>query len=119
MPGQITTDARGRKRINLGKGHPAANSGGWQYLSRFRVWQETGAVLRTDEHVHHLDDDKTNDEPENLEVRLAEYHGRYHATHTVLRDWKGRFAERSEPEGPFPAPRYAAIIGPAALGCAP
>lgn len=115
MPGKITTDPRGRKRIYLGKGHPAANSGGWQWLARYVVWEESGVVLRSDEHVHHVDHDLTNNAPENLEVRLAEYHGRYHALHTILRDGKGRFAERDQPEGPFPAPRYGAVIGPAAL----
>lgn len=70
----------GRKRIVLGKSHPFANKAGWQYLSRYLVMRHTGERLRPDEHVDHIDLDKTNDQLDlsNYRVMLAERHGRHH-----------------------------------------
>lgn len=139
--GSITRDARGRARIHLGRSlepvdgwrqvevkvrrlgprrwllrrfwvHPAATSGGWQYLSRFVAWEARGEVLRRDEHAHHEDLDWTNDAPENIKVMLAGYHGRLHGRATVLyrlRDAQGRFL----PGSTRPWPRAGAVLGPA------
>lgn len=140
--GEITRDVRGRARIWLGRSsvpvdgwrevevkirrlgprswlmrrfwvHPAANSGGWQWLSRYRVWEARGERLRTDEHAHHEDLDLTNDSPANIAVLLAEYHGRLHGWATVLyrlRDEHGRFL----PGSTRPWSRAGAVLGPAA-----
>jgi hypothetical protein len=82
--------------------HPAANSGGWTWLPRFIFWRETGEILREDEHVHHDCDHKDAlrcVDPTHYRVVLAEFHGRFHATHTLLRDGRGRFMEAPDPPG--------------------
>lgn len=109
-------DARGRHRIQLGKGTPYANSGGWQWLARYVVMEALGRKLRSDEHVHHRNGDKSDNRLENLEVLAAEYHGRLHGSACVIaRDELGRFREVTP--GPiFPWPRYAAVLGPSARG---
>jgi hypothetical protein len=93
-PGTITKDARGRLRIFLGKGHPAANSGDWQWLARFVVWRDTGRLPSRTEHVHHRDQQVENNEPDNLAVLPASDHGRLHGkavVHLRQRDAGGRF----------------------------
>ena len=40
--------------------------------------EELGRRLGSDEHAHHADRDKTHDDPLNVEVWLAERHGRFH-----------------------------------------
>ena len=114
------TTRRGWVRVQLGKGHPYANSGGWQWEHRLVAMEQLGRVLRTDEHVHHKDLDRANNRPENLEVRAAAYHGRLHASwvilsgHTWERDSCGRFTGRlvelDNPVGPVQAPRFAWMI---------
>lgn len=119
--GTIRRDRRGRARIWLGRStswregwrpigapeaprvwvHPLANSGGWQWLSRYLVMADLGHLLRRDEHVHHRDGNWRNDLPANLLVLLAEYHGRLHACATVLyrrRGPDGRFLPEEKPE---------------------
>lgn len=113
-PGPITVDSRGRLRVFLGLGHPAANSGGWQWAPRFLVWEATGERLRKDEHAHHRCGVLWCCNPEHLAVSLAEMHGRYHALYTCLRDGLGRFREIDEPHTSS-APRLGPIIGRAAL----
>lgn len=112
---------RDRTTIHLGHDHPYANKWGWQYLARYRMMKDLGRVLRSDEHVHHIDHDHTNDQPDNLQLILAEYHGRYHGLMTVLaryRDDLGRFVEDPEPAAvPMLWPRDGAILGYAQEGC--
>ena len=117
MVGSERMGSRGRVRVYLGKDHPYANSGGWQWRSRFVVMEELGRKLRSDEHVHHINGDRSDDRIENLELLAAEYHGRFHAAVVTLggyRDDRGRFVEFDEP-GPFrTAPRFKAVIGASA-----
>jgi hypothetical protein len=114
--GTLSWDRRGRCRIWLGKGHELANSGGWQWLSRYLVMADLGRRLRRDEHVHHEDENFKNDAAWNLRVLLAEYHGRLHGLKTVLyrkRDPLGRFLPVEAPETRW-WPRAGAVLGPAA-----
>ena len=138
--GTIRRDARGRARIWLGRSsvpqdgwrrvevrtgrgrrtfyvHPLATSGGWQWLSRYLVMADLGHLLRRDEHVHHLDLDWRNDLPSNLEVLLAEYHGRLHASATVLWRRRGPDGRFLPEEAPVTRswPRRGAILGRAAV----
>jgi hypothetical protein len=95
--------------------HPAATSGGWAWLPRFLVWRETGEPPHPSEHCHHEDGDVSGYDPSKISVVLAEYHGRLHATATLiyrLRDPQGRFAPSGET---YRIPRYGAIMGKAAL----
>lgn len=115
--GTLSWDSRGRCRIWLGKGHELANSGGWQYLSRYLVMADLGRRLRSDEHVHHEDENPRNDAVWNLVVLLAEFHGRLHGLKTVLyrkRDPLGRFLPVESPRT-LPWPRRGPILGPAAV----
>lgn len=99
--GHTRRDSRGRWCVYLGPSHPYANSGGWQYRSRLTCAVALGRMLRSDEHVHHVDGDRSNDALHNLEVLSVEYHGRLHASAmevagVMKRDAKGRYAGRSE-----------------------
>lgn len=115
-------DPRGYVRVYLGKGHPYANVGGWQWRHRLVVMQALGRKLLKCEQVHHkegrLVDGKKIDELWNLEVLLSEYHGRIHAWQTLVaigRAPDGRFVELDNPMATVPAARRGPIIGPAAL----
>lgn len=109
-----TVASSGRIRVHLGKGHPFANSAGWQWRSRYVVMRLLGRKLRADEQVHHLNGEVWDDRPENLEVVVAEDHGRTHAFVTDLAGWRapdGRFVEH---EGHWTrwASRSGALTGP-------
>lgn len=98
--GVSTTTAKPRKIIYLGVDHPYANSGGWQYLSRYLVMKEIGQRLHPDEHVDHIDLDKHNDQLSNLRVMLAKPHGKHHAYLAELagsRGPDGRFRVYAQP----------------------
>lgn len=101
----------------LGRDHPLANSGGWQYAYRVDVADAIGRPLRSDEHVHHVNRDHTDDDLENLELLTVEYHGQvsgYAALLAVARGEDGRFKELDVPEGPFSWPRRGPVLGNAA-----
>ena len=76
--------------------------------------------LLTCEHVHHKSQDRTNDNPKDLELILAEYHGRIHGLATVLgrmRSEDGKFVEVDRPEKTEKTvnwPRNKAVLGPVA-----
>lgn len=117
----VRADSRGRHRIHLGKfmgsTHPYANSGGWQYLSRYLIMKQISRKLRSDEHAHHSNLDKTDDRIDNYELLAATYHGRLHGLATVIgrpRSENGRFIELDEPDPTFSWPRHRAMLGPAA-----
>lgn len=58
--------------------HPKANPMGLYPLHRVLMENKVGRILRSDEHVHHKDEDKTNDDIENLELLDAAEHARLH-----------------------------------------
>lgn len=97
----LSADDRGRIRVQLGVGHPnSIRSAGWQWLARYVVESHLGKRLRTDEHVHHVNGILADCRLSNLEVWLAERHGRHHARTQLLymfRDDKGRFAPSQVP----------------------
>lgn len=76
-----------RIRVWLGKGHRWANSAGWQWKSRYLMMEYLGRALTSDEHVHHVNGDTSDDRIENFELWLAEEHCRFHGRITVI----GRF----------------------------
>lgn len=49
------------------------------YLHRFVMEQKIGRTLLSDEHVHHINHDKLDNRPENLEIIDPSTHGKYHA----------------------------------------
>lgn len=92
--------SKGRAICYLGQGHPFADSQGKNYLSRFVVQYTTGERLRSDEHVHHENGRQEDCRRDNLEVWLAERHGRYHARNQLLymlRDRTGKFVKSEVP----------------------
>jgi hypothetical protein len=97
----LSLDPRGYVRISLGLSHPHSNSAGWQYLSRHIVMMTTGELLRSDEHVHHINGLLLDHRRDNLKVMLCEYHGRHHANHQLLYMFRdrvtGRFMESEVP----------------------
>lgn len=60
----------------------------WQYQHRYVMEQELGRRLKTDEHVHHKDGDKTNNKLSNLELLSKSKHAQEHM--------KGRAKEMSK-----------------------
>jgi hypothetical protein len=72
----------GYPRVYIGKGHPYATSGGWQYLHRWIMMREVGRVLDTYEHVHHNGEngnrDKRTRDVRELEILEDVDHGHYH-----------------------------------------
>lgn len=58
--------------------HPKANSKGLYPLHRVVVENKIGRLLESWEDVHHMDEDKSNNDPNNLEVLTKPEHGRKH-----------------------------------------
>lgn len=68
--------------------HPRANAGG-RVLEHILVAEQTlGRPLTTDDHVHHIDGDKTNNSPDNLLVLSNSEHQKLHAA--MMRSKKKR-----------------------------
>lgn len=128
-PGRITSDKRGRLRIYLGKRRcqscaglgascnvcdgkgyrvpEPANSGGWQWLSRFLVWQRTGVVLPTAIHTHHQDGKMDSLDVDPIPRHL---HGRIHAFASNpyrRRGADGRWLPQPEDE---PIPSFSSLV---------
>ena len=59
--------------------HPHANPSGYVKRGRLVLEEKIGRLLEPGEHVHHIDENKQNDAPDNLMVFKAALHLRYHA----------------------------------------
>lgn len=67
------------KRINgymyfCDRKHPLCNSQGYVYYHRHVASLKIGRWLNKDEHVHHIDGNKVNNSPENLDVLTPSEH---------------------------------------------
>ncbi len=58
--------------------HPNRNAKGLYPLHRVLMENKIGRLLTRREHVHHKDEDKTNDSIENLDLLSVEEHARHH-----------------------------------------
>lgn len=59
--------------------HPNANVVGLQALHRVVMENKLGRLLTPDEIVHHKDENKRNNHPDNLQVMTRAQHARHHA----------------------------------------
>ena len=72
--------------VRVGKGHPLADVRGYAYEHRMVAEAKLGRALRDGEQVHHVDGDKTNNDPSNLEVLThAEHRAEHRADGSNLR----------------------------------
>lgn len=62
----------------MDKDHPLASKIGRVYYHRHQASLKVGRWILPNEIVHHVDGDKSNNRPENLEVTTREDHGKIH-----------------------------------------
>lgn len=105
------TDPRGYRYVWLGHGHPLARKSGQQWLHRLVAMICLRRILPAGEHVHHLNGDKGDCRPANLEVLYAEYHGALHCAFTPLTEIRrGRLVAKEEPGPTFRGNRRGAVL---------
>ena len=74
---QLSTMSKGRYAVKV-VDHPAANNRGYILRSRYIMEQHLGRYLLSSEEVHHINEDKTDDRIENLEIKSKSEHARDH-----------------------------------------
>jgi hypothetical protein len=70
-------------RLVYAPDHPAAHKKGWVYEHRLVAEEMIGRPLRSDEHVHHINEDPSDNRAENLEVLTIREHRRRHGNTTL------------------------------------
>lgn len=60
--------------------HPNANKNGYVLEHRVVMENKIGRLLFENEEVHHIDENRKNNNPDNLEVRLRGEHQKFHKT---------------------------------------
>lgn len=83
--GGRVVDPRGYVLIRVGKDHPLADVRGYAYEHRLVAAASNGGVLPPKVIVHHGDDVKGNNAPENLETMTRPKHAETHRKRTDLR----------------------------------
>jgi hypothetical protein len=66
------------------KTHPLADAYGLVYYHRHVASEKIGRWVTADEHVHHIDKDRTNNSPDNLEVMTRQEHRYRHCNRPLL-----------------------------------
>jgi hypothetical protein len=78
-------------------GHPVAKRDGYA-LEHRRVLHDAGVAVPSGHHVHHLNEDKTDNRLENLAVLTASEHVRTHAEVTGVVNQYGTWPLRERKE---------------------
>jgi hypothetical protein len=60
------------------KGHPEADASGYVFVHRLVAAEKLGRSLRDDEHVHHINEDRQDNRPENITVMTQSEHMSLH-----------------------------------------
>jgi HNH endonuclease len=68
----------GYKYCRTSPPHPKQNAKGLYPLHRVLLENKLGRLLLDGEEAHHIDEDKNNDSPENLELKTKSEHVRHH-----------------------------------------
>lgn len=66
--------------VRVGQAHHLADVRGYAYEHRVVAEQKIGRAIAPGEHVHHIDGNKTNNDPANLEVLTVAEHRLEHRT---------------------------------------
>lgn len=81
------------------KGHPRANRDGFVYTHILVAEQKLGRFLTSDERVHHIDQNKRNNNPENLMVfKTQRDHWLYHRGFSAKLCGDAFVAENNKPK---------------------
>jgi hypothetical protein len=75
---QISKDISTGYLYFMDRRHPLANSQGKVYFHRHVMWMKLGRRIRGDEFVHHVDEDKENNDPSNLVIQSRSEHAVTH-----------------------------------------
>lgn len=82
----------GYELVRVGKDHPLHNANGYAYKHRVVMSEKLGRYLLPDEIVHHINGNKSDNRPENLELTTRSEHNRHHNATDKGRDAAtGRF----------------------------
>ena len=66
-------DKSGYVNLNVGRDHPMATKSGYVLEHRLVMSGVLGRFLTPDETVHHIDGDKANNSPDNLQLRKGRH----------------------------------------------
>ena len=86
----IGRHASGYLKVRIGKSHPISDQNGWAYLHQL-VWWSAGRVVPAGMILHHVNEDKSDNRIENLEVVTRAEHNRHHNREKLIDPITGRF----------------------------